>query len=345
MALGPPDSPDLSIVVPVHNAAPTLPRCLEALHLAGLEGAELIVVDDASTDESRRIAEGLCHRLVSLRRRSGAGAARNAGARASRGRIILFVDADVVVPPDLLSKIRAHFARDPGLAAVQTLYRCPGPMNNPWSRYQNDYYHYSLRRVPGTITSVFATWCAAVRRDVFFEVGGFDERIPGAAVEDEEFGYELVDHGHTILLDRDLQVDHLADYTLSRLLTRRFLMGKSQMKSALRNVRLRLLRRYANIGHNLTHHSRRIIAAIPVSFGILLLAGWAVLDPSPHRLASLAGAWALLACLAGGFLLHVGKTHGWLTALGSLVLFWLDMLAVGAGLLAGALGYLRGRRY
>ncbi|MBN1424207.1 glycosyltransferase [Candidatus Fermentibacteria bacterium] len=337
--------PDLSIVVPAHDAAGTLRRCLEAVCGSGLDDAELIVVDDKSADDSARIAGDLCHRLVRLTSRRGAAAARNAGARAARGAIIVFVDADVVIASDTLHRVREDFSRHPDVAAVQSLYRCPGPVANPWSRYQNDYYHYSLRRVPGDHTSVFATWCAAVRRDVFLRAGGFDERIPGATVEDEEFGYTLVDKGYQILLDRTLLVDHLADYTLGRFLIRRFRMGRSQMKSALRHVRLRLLRRYANVGSNLTHHSRRIVLAIPVSWGIALLLGALLVMPGWRLLAVFLGAWVVLACLGGGFLTHVRVTHGWVAAMVSLGMLWFDMLAVGAGLMVGALEYAVGRRF
>jgi len=337
--------PRISVIVPAHDAAATLARCLTALRASALEHDELIVVDDGSGDDSARIAQEVSHQVVRLAACRGAGAARNAGARVATGSILLFIDADVVVSPDILQQVRHDLTSHPEVVAVQGVYRSPGLVESAPSRYQNDYYHYALCRVPGDYTSVFATWCGAVYREAFWEAGGFDERIPGATVEDEEFGYALVDKGFLVLLDRELLVDHLADYSLSGLLSRRFRMGRSQMKSALRNVRLRLLRRYANVGRNLTHHSRRVIMAIPVSFAILVALLLTVFMRRSALLIAFLGCWVLLAALAAGFLLHVAKVQGWRAVPASMGLFWLDMLSVGCGLAVGAGEYLAGRKF
>lgn len=333
----------ISVVVPVHNGASTLPACLDAVRASEFRGFELIVVDDGSDDGSADIAASHGCAVLGSDRRRGPAAARNHGARAAKGEIVLFTDADVVLPKDALQRIADDFDAHAEIAAVQGIYRCPGPCGNPSSRYQNDYYHYFCRRIPGAYTSVFATWCAAVRRSVFWEVGGFDERIPHPSVEDEELGYELVDRGHLILLDRALAVDHLACYTVATLLRRRFAMAASQMKSAIRRVPTRLFTRYANLGHNMTHHSRRVLLAIPAAFLIPTLLGVSAFDSAavPYALAT-AGTFLLL---TSEFLRFVVRTHGWRALPSTVGLMWLDMLAVGAGLVVGAVDYARGERY
>jgi glycosyltransferase involved in cell wall biosynthesis len=239
--------PEISVVIPVHNGAATLAECLGALRASTFDNFEVVVADDASTDGSAEIAERFRCRTVRLGARSSAAGARNAGAREARGSIILFTDADVVLPPNGLQRVWDDFRRHPEVVAVQGIYRSPGRDPTAASRYQNDYYHYFCRRIKGLYTSVFATWCAAVKADAFWDAGGFDQRIGGATVEDEELGYELAERGHHILLDRELLVDHLARYSIRGLLLRRYRMARSQMKSALRKAPVRLFRRYANL--------------------------------------------------------------------------------------------------
>lgn len=94
----------LSIVVPAHDEERVLPATLAALAraTAGLAGgAEVIVVDDASTDRTAELARTAGARVVHVDRRQIA-ATRNSGARAARGRFLLFVDADTLVPAETL---------------------------------------------------------------------------------------------------------------------------------------------------------------------------------------------------------------------------------------------------
>jgi glycosyltransferase involved in cell wall biosynthesis len=84
----------ISFVVPAYNEEQELPSTIAAIHKAAVgRDYEVIVVDDASTDKTSALARERGTKLVSINRRQIA-AARNAGARAARGNILFFVDAD-----------------------------------------------------------------------------------------------------------------------------------------------------------------------------------------------------------------------------------------------------------
>jgi glycosyltransferase involved in cell wall biosynthesis len=84
----------ISFVVPAYNEELELPSTIAAIRKAAAHvNYEIIVVDDASTDQTAAIANQLGSKLISIDRRQIA-AARNAGARAARGDILFFVDAD-----------------------------------------------------------------------------------------------------------------------------------------------------------------------------------------------------------------------------------------------------------
>ncbi len=97
-------APLLSLVVPVYNVAPYLPRCLESFAALDPPADEIIIVDDGSTDDCPRILAEWGPRLPQMRviRRENGGlsAARNTGLDAATGRYLAFVDSDDFVAPD-----------------------------------------------------------------------------------------------------------------------------------------------------------------------------------------------------------------------------------------------------
>lgn len=97
-------APTLSLVVPVYNVAPYLPRCLESLAALDPPADEIIVVDDGSTDDCPRILNEWGPRLPRMRvirqENGGLSAARNTGLDAARGSYLAFVDSDDFVAPD-----------------------------------------------------------------------------------------------------------------------------------------------------------------------------------------------------------------------------------------------------
>lgn len=159
----------ISFIIPAHNEEALLGRAIasirECANAAG-QAHEIIVVNDASTDGTGRIAQekGAAVINVELRRIS---AVRNAGARHAKGEILIFVDADTVLPASTLQAALAHL-RSGGVgggASVAWDETCPF-----WGKV--------LLRVWNEIARVIR-WAAGcfvfVRRDVFEAVGGFDE--------------------------------------------------------------------------------------------------------------------------------------------------------------------------
>lgn len=85
-----------SVIIPAHNAARTLPMVLTALEHQDPAPAEVIVVDDASSDETSALAEAAGVRVISLEEPVFAGGARNRGWQEARTEAIVFLDADAV---------------------------------------------------------------------------------------------------------------------------------------------------------------------------------------------------------------------------------------------------------
>lgn len=210
--------PFISVVVPVHNGGAQLARCLDALLASDYPAREIVVADDASTDESAAEARARGLEVVRLEGQSGPAAARNHAARGARGDVLLFVDADVVVRPDTLARVAAAFRERPRLAAVFGSYDDAPAEENFFSQYKNLLHHFVHQR-SSPRAETFWAGCGAVRREAFTSAGGFDAaRFARPSVEDIDLGYRLRGAGFEIALDRALRVKHLKRWTLRSML-------------------------------------------------------------------------------------------------------------------------------
>lgn len=212
------DPPRLSIIVPAQNAQDFLPRCLEALDGAR-EGiaSEVLVVDDASTDDTAEFAESRGVEVLRLERGRGPSAARNRGAARARGATLMFVDADVVVHPDALSRVLELLDRHPEVSAVFGSYDRDPAARGAVTRYKNLLHHF-VHQHARSEAFTFWTGCGAIRRSAFEEMGGFDEEDYPFCIEDIELGYRLRRAGHALRLDREIQCTHLKRWTLLSLI-------------------------------------------------------------------------------------------------------------------------------
>lgn len=209
----------VSLIVPVYRGGADFRRCLAQLfHLSPPAAEVIVVVDGADEDDgSGAAAEAAGARVIYLPQRSGPAAARNAGARLASGELLLFVDADVVPNPALVAQVQAVFATEPHLAALIGSYDDAPGATSFLSQYRNLLHHYVHQTAEPQATTFWGA-CGAVRRQVFWAVGGFDENYTIPAMEDVELGYRLNGAGYVIRLCRDIQVQHLKHWSALNLL-------------------------------------------------------------------------------------------------------------------------------
>jgi glycosyltransferase involved in cell wall biosynthesis len=209
----PPHGPRLSVIVPVRDGARFLAESLPALRASDLpsQAWELIVVDDASRDDSAEVAERFADMVVRRAESSGPAAARNHGVRQSRGDILAFIDADVSVHGDALRRLEESFREEGRVAAVFGAYdttpRAPGLV----SQYRNLLHHRVHAEAQGDAETFWAG-LGAIERSVFLAAGGFDETM--RQLEDIDLGYRVRALGHRILLRPEIQGTHLKHWTL-----------------------------------------------------------------------------------------------------------------------------------
>ena len=207
----------LSVVVPTTRDVIALPQALASLMASDLprEFWELVVVDDGSTDHTVGIAAPVADCIVRIPGRShGPAYARNRGAEAARGEILVFIDADVCVVPDTLRRFAWAFLESPGLAAVSGAYADGAESRGVVSRYRDLTNHY-LQTEARALNSGFWADCGAVRRGVFLAVGMFNEwYFDRPQIEAIELGQRLKDRGARVECRQEIQATHLKRWTL-----------------------------------------------------------------------------------------------------------------------------------
>ena len=197
-----------SVIIPVCNGGAAFEKCLSSATRAIGKKDEIIVVADGEGDGSWKMAEQMGVRVVKLPAQGGPGRARNAGASVSQSDILFFVDADVIIPPDSIERIRFIFEAEKDLAALIGSYDEEPLEANFHSQYKNLFHHY-VHQHGRADASTFWGACGAIRRDVFLNAGGFDPSYERPSIEDIELGYRLKAASQKIRLLPDLQVKHL----------------------------------------------------------------------------------------------------------------------------------------
>jgi GT2 family glycosyltransferase len=204
--------PRISVIIPVYNDQKNLAVCLQKLAQSNVP-YECIVVDDGSTDDSASVGRQAGAKVISTAGRSGPAHARNIGAWEATSDLLLFLDADVAVCPDSLSRVIASFERDSKLDALFGSYDSQPEKSDFLSQYRNLMHHFVHQNAQRT-ASTFWTGFGAIRRTVFLRHDGFDARFGKPSVEDIDLGYRLRSNDCKIVLDPTLQVKHMKEWSL-----------------------------------------------------------------------------------------------------------------------------------
>lgn len=231
----------LSVVIPTKDRARALARTLDALEAQDAGGAriEAIVVDNGSADDTveqmrARAARSAIPMRFLVRPEGGPAVARNAGARAASGDVLLFLgdDTEPESPGLLRAHLDLHAARPQGSYGVLgRITWSPRSRVTPFMRWLENggpQFHYcELEPGPVDAASYFYSSHASLKRSLFERVGGFDERFPGAAVEDTELGVRLADAGLELDYHPELLVLHDHPTTPGQSLQRSVAVGRS----------------------------------------------------------------------------------------------------------------------
>ena len=282
------DHPFISIVVPVYNGKRFLKSCIDSLKNQNYDNYEIIIVDDGSTDGSPELVTPPA-RLVSTSGRTGAGAARNLGAKSAKGSYLLFTDADVEAPRDWVKKTAQTI--------VEKNIKCggggyAGPVENTfiqWFAFEE--LAWRRKNFHGEVETLVSNnlFC---ERELFEEFGGFPETYCVASSEDMEFSWQI-SRKRKLWWNKDNGVFHNFTPSVKAYLSQQSRFARDAVPMLFGNK---------NLVGGKTHHPKSFYLEVAVTgLAILLLL---LLQPIPAMTCALA-----VLFINHGLLKAMGKKH------------------------------------
>jgi GT2 family glycosyltransferase len=220
--------PAFSIVVPTFRRPEALRATLAALAALDYDRnrVEVIVADDGAdpltAEIARRAGASDLRMEVIAGQQRGAATARNSGARVASGELLLFIDDDILVGPDHLQRHREAHRRH-GDALINGRWEfTPAVMRKlaqtPFGRYRLELEERFQAEARGTDLGdgcvemdLLGSWDLCIRRETFWQLGGFDADFPVAGAEDQDFSLRARRAGHRLLLDTTIRCLHNDD--------------------------------------------------------------------------------------------------------------------------------------
>lgn len=328
--------PKVSVIIPARNSENVLGECLNSLMKSTYPIHEIIVVDDASTDETLSVAGAHPVKTITLGEQFGPNYCRNRGAAVASGDIFLFLDSDVVIQADTIQRIIGHFSQD-RVDAVVGFYSARHRHPNLSSQYKNLWIRYSYLKCGPGIDWIFGA-VAAIRQEAVWKVRGFDKRILShQGGDDLELGKRLTNSNHTIRLVPGIEVEHLKQHTLLSLLKNDLARSQGFVQLA------------GNLGQVGTSLYKGFVNVYP-GFVISTLVSWPILVSGVLGI-WLHPLWWLTLVLAVSyvslnipFLRYFARYRGSVEAVNALGIMFMDHLVCALGSAKGYLGSLRFHR-
>jgi len=317
----------ISIIIPVYNGEKTVGDCLKSVFNSDYKDFEVVVVDDNSTDHTVNIVNGFPCKVIKMRRNVGAAVARNRGAEASFGKILFFLDSDIIIEKNTLGQILQTFENKPDISALFCSYQKNTIPTNFVSVYKNRCHHYT-HQISNEDAATFFSGFGAIKREVFFRLGGFNEDY--RSLEDIVLGYRLYQSGYKIYLNKKIQVTHCKRYSFLSLIKSDVLNRAIPWTKIMLDKKI-----YRNDLNTKTNNA----LSVPIAF--MMLFNLPLLYFFPKSAYIIVCLLVFFLILNQHFYSFVLKEKGISFTIKTILMSWFNYLYSGLGLIIGILAFLK----
>ncbi len=165
----------VTVIVPAYNEERHIEECLASIKTQTHPSIELIVVDDGSTDNTKKIAKKYADVFLE-QKHQGPGVARNKGAKVAKGGVLVFVDADMYLDKNYVKNIIKPIVESKAVATF-TEREHVANLENVWSKcFMIDNNLLEGSRVPKNSLPV-STVSRAIKKDFFLKRGGYNSSL------------------------------------------------------------------------------------------------------------------------------------------------------------------------
>lgn len=211
-----------SVIIPVYSTRDliikNLPKVLEAKHVNANKIIEIIVVDDASRDDSAEVVKKIFPEIKLIRHTQNRGfsSAVNTGARAAKGKLLVLLNSDVIPDSDFMLPVLKDF-EDPDVFAISL-----HEEGYVWAKgfFKDGFVGHSQGVGDKKLHETFwvSGGSAVYRRDYWMKMGGMDESLLGPFYwEDIDISYRAAKRGYLNLWEPKSLVKHEHETTMNRL--------------------------------------------------------------------------------------------------------------------------------
>jgi len=220
-------SVDLSIIIPTHNSALTIEKCINSLASQSYprEKYEIIIVDDGSKDDTVNLAKKAGADNIIKTESCFQGKARNIGVQNSKANLLAFIDSDCEAKEGWIESIVEHLPK---------VHAMTGPILNgnsqsivAWGEYFMEFggFHEHQKR---SLVRFLPGCNQAYRKEVFLKTNGFTEK---RSSEDVLFGQSLKEVGIQASFIPQTQIQHLCRTSLDKVLSNMRMLGKYSVRT------------------------------------------------------------------------------------------------------------------
>lgn len=198
---------DIAIIIPAFNAERTIAQTIQSVLNQTAPIAEIVVVDDGSTDQTAEIASGFSGKVKVIKKTNGGqGSARALGAAQTNSELLLFIDADDLLLPTAIEQMKDRLLNSPGASLVYcraSLFYEPN--------VAKAFFDYELVDYTGDVFNqlmvrnfIRTPGCALMRRDALIAAGGWDSDRIYRGTEDWDLWIRLSALGPVVRIDDNL---------------------------------------------------------------------------------------------------------------------------------------------
>lgn len=200
-------SPIITVIVPAYNVGKYIEECLHSITVQTFRDFEVVVVNDASTDDTLHRIRNFIRgdgrfRIVDLPQNVGISIARNAGIKEAKGEYIFFIDADDCIYPQALELLWGALTRENADMSRSSFIRGYDFHPEEYKKVNSVVYDYveAMRVALYQKVIMNQTWGCLMKRESLRHVGGFRE---GILYEDLDIFYRISEHAERIVYIRE----------------------------------------------------------------------------------------------------------------------------------------------
>ena len=280
MQINPTYNPFVSIIIPVKNGGATIGSCLSSIKRSYYKNIEIIVVNDHSTDNTVEIVKSFNYIILKPENGIGANNARNFGASKATGEILVFMDSDIVVERETILGI-VETLEEKYIDAVVGIYTAKHRHESFVSQYKNLWVRYSYIKSPPAIDWLFGS-ISGIKKEAFQKLGGFNvDLLAKHGHDDIELGKRFAQAKLNIVLNMDIEVEHLKNYTLLSFIKNEYhrSLGFAEMAMRFRETTRSLRRGFVNVYPSFVISTLLSIFVVAIIIGGLagIISDWFIL--------------------------------------------------------------------